>query len=133
MKCKKEILEIVKVKGWKYVSEFEKLSEDIIEEYQDEVWWDAISCQQKLSESFMIKFQDKINWRWISSFQVLSEDFIRQNIDRLDMPHISWCQTLSEEFIVEFIPAPRHKHSSSSIKYAFFATRSFMNLGLPPP
>ena len=77
MKTERQLLETVNYTGWKYISEFEQLSEEFMEKYQDNLWWDAISCQQKLSEPFMIKFQDKINWRWISSFQVLSEDFMR--------------------------------------------------------
>ena len=67
MKTNSELLKIVKDLGWRYISEFEVLSEEFIEEYQDFLWWDAISCQQKLSEDFMIKFQDKINWRKVKT------------------------------------------------------------------
>lgn len=46
MKNKIEILEIAKNHSWKYVSEFEELTEDIIEEYQNEVCWEAISVNK---------------------------------------------------------------------------------------
>ena len=38
MKSNERLLKIAEVKGWDYLSEFEQLSEDFIEQYQDKVW-----------------------------------------------------------------------------------------------
>ena len=40
----------------------QKLSEDFIQEFKDNVYWDLISKHQKLSENFIRTFQDKIDW-----------------------------------------------------------------------
>jgi hypothetical protein len=110
--------------SWWWISEYQKLSEDFIREFQDKVEWDYISGYQKLSEDFIREFKDKINWHWISSnqklsedfirefkdrvnwnlisrYQKLSEDFIREFKDKVDWVYISWCQKLSEDFILE--------------------------------
>ena len=46
---------------WYYISNCQKLSENFIEKFQDNVKWNCISQYQKLSENFIEKFQDKVN------------------------------------------------------------------------
>ncbi len=52
------------------------MSEEFIEEFQDEVNWDSISIFQRLSEDFIREFQNKVNWFYISIYQILSKEFI---------------------------------------------------------
>ena len=87
---------------WEDISEYQKLSELFIREYQDKVDWYWISVSQKLSESFIREFQDKVNWSCISEYQKLSELFIREFQDKVDWCWNSMCQKLSESFIREF-------------------------------
>ena len=88
--------------NWSNMSEYQKLSEPFIREFQDDVDWDNISKYQTLSEPFMREFKDRFNWYGISKYQKLSEDFIREFSKKLDWYYISYCQQLSEPFIIEF-------------------------------
>ena len=89
-------------KQWVDISMLQKLSEDFICEFQDNVRWYWISTRQKLSEDFIREFQYKVNWDWISTRQKLSEDFIREFQDKVSWRLISKDQNLSESFIREF-------------------------------
>lgn len=72
---------------WKSISNYNSLSENFIEEFQDNVIWSVICTFQKLSEDFINKFYDKVNYKVISNLQIshLSIDFIFKNKDKLDM------------------------------------------------
>ena len=87
---------------WICISARQKLSEDFIREFEDNVDWGCISANQKLSENFIREFQDKVNWNWISKYQKLSESFIRKFKDYVDWGSISKHQKLSESFIRKF-------------------------------
>ena len=87
---------------WKEISISQKLSEDFIREFQDNVDWISISMYQKLSESFIREFQDKVNWGNISWYQKLSENFIREFQYEVSWYGISSHQNLSENFIRDF-------------------------------
>lgn len=63
---------------WKYISEYQKLSEDFIREFKDNVDWNCISKYQKLSEEFIREFKNKADWYYISKYQKLSEEFIKE-------------------------------------------------------
>src|SRR5574344_1723695 len=62
-----------------YISEYQKLSEEFIEKYNDKVNWNNISQYQTLSESFIEKHYDKVDWNYISIYQTLSEPFIEKH------------------------------------------------------
>lgn len=81
--------------NWRHVSQFQNLSEEMIETFQNYVNWNYISCYQKLSESFIEKFQDKLDWDNISEYQTEYNNF-------------------SNEFIIKFI----HKLNIEDIKKA---------------
>jgi len=57
-----ELLQLVEEKGWGWVSEYQKLSEEFIEKYSNKVYWFYISRFQKLSEEFIEKHFDKVCW-----------------------------------------------------------------------
>lgn len=99
--CSKWYTSLDKI-NWTVISMDERLSEDIIREFQDKVDWYCISQYQVLSEDFIREFQDKVDWTYISHFQVLSEDFIREFQDKVNWEEISENQELSLEFIHEF-------------------------------
>ena len=86
---------------WYWVSSHQKLSESFIREFQDKVDWGRISITQKLSEDFIREFKNKADWVYISAYQ-LSESFIREFQDKVDWYCISRYQKLSNEFIEEF-------------------------------
>ena len=51
---------------WKLISINQKLSENFIREFKDNIDWNSISQYQKLSEDFIREFKNKINWNSIS-------------------------------------------------------------------
>ena len=85
-----------------YISQYQKLSEDFIEKFQDKIDFDYISISQKLSEDFIEKFQDKVDWEHISIYQNLSESFIEKFQNKVNWNFISEYQNLSEYFIEKF-------------------------------
>jgi len=66
--------------NWKYISEYQTLSESFIERYKNKVDWEWISANQKLSEKFIEKHKDKVSWEYISQYQKLSDIFINKYI-----------------------------------------------------
>ena len=53
-------LEFLNKVDWDFISEYQKLSENFIREFQYTVDWYNISRYQKLSNNFTIIFQNKI-------------------------------------------------------------------------
>jgi hypothetical protein len=99
----KDIESICKLYKIKFdISQYQKLSEEFIKEFQDKVNWESVSIYQKLSEEFIKEFQDKVNWESVSIYQKLSEEFIKEFQDKVDWYFVSANQKLSEEFIKEF-------------------------------
>ena len=103
MESEKELLEVARKYGWKWLVLLKEgsLSESFIEKFQDEVDWESVSIYQQLSEDFIKKFKDKVNWEGISYFQKLSEEFIIKFQDRIDWKLISRYQKLSEDFVLD--------------------------------
>lgn len=90
------------VGSWADISAYYKLSEDFMEEFQDQLIWSYICIYQTLSEDFIKKFEDKVYWLYVSYHQRLSENFIREFQDKVFWDSISYRQKLSKEFIEEF-------------------------------
>ena len=100
---KKQLLKLAEEKqGWYNISEYQKLSEGFIREFEGKVDWYCISKYQKLSEGFIREFADKVSWYYISIHQKLTEGFIREFADKVDWYCISKYQKLTEGFIREF-------------------------------
>ena len=86
---------------WKILSKT-KISETIIREFKDKVYWYDISFFQTLSEDFIREFKDKVDWNNISYKQKLSEDFIREFKDKVNWYNISYNMIFSKKFIIMF-------------------------------
>ena len=84
--------------NWFCISEYQKLSEEFIDKYSNKVYWEYISNYQILSEEFIDKYSNKVNWFCISKYQKLSEEFIEKHYDKVDWDIISRYQKLSKEF-----------------------------------
>ena len=70
---------------WIYISAYQKLSEEFIENHSDDVRWELISKYQILSENFIEKYSDKLMWDNVSLCQNLSEFFIKKHINKIDI------------------------------------------------
>jgi hypothetical protein len=79
---------------WSCIAYDERLSEDFIRKFQDEVSWTAITCYQKISESFIEEFQDKIDWRYVSYDRDFTKKFIIKFSNKLllSKPKIPFCR-----------------------------------------
>jgi len=53
-------------------------------------FWYYISRYQRLSEEFMDDFKDSIMWYYVSMYQEMSEEFLIRHMDRLDLRSLSY-------------------------------------------
>jgi len=60
---------------WTMVSVYQKLSEDLIREFQDKFWWEFITFFQDLSKDFIIEFKDKLNLEYLLNEKKISQQF----------------------------------------------------------
>jgi hypothetical protein len=93
--------EITQENDWFYISNYCKLTEDMIREFKNQVDWWYICMRQTLSESFIEEFADKVDWFCISKYQKLSESFMQKYKDKIDWDCISRYQLMGKTFITE--------------------------------
>ena len=74
---------------WYEISEFQYLTEEFIEKYENKVDWIWISAYQKLSEKFIEKYKNEVDWHLISYYQKLSGEFINKYKEKINFKHIS--------------------------------------------
>jgi hypothetical protein len=67
---------------------------------KDFINWDLISSFQVLSEDFMNDFEDEIDWYAVSYYQKMSKEFVGRHFNKLS-PSIHFNPNISEE-IKEF-------------------------------
>ena len=84
---------------WYWISKYQDLSEEFIEEHSNKVHWNRISIFQKLSEEFIEKYSDKVHWNWISEYQDLSEEFIEEHSNKVHWVSISKYQSSSDKVL----------------------------------
>jgi hypothetical protein len=98
-------------KYWKSICQYQKLSEEFIEQFKhivsatsasyrhplwsvssfkSSVYWKIVSSYQKLSEEFICKFQNLVCWKNISWHQKLSHTFIKNFRDKIDMDGLKY-------------------------------------------
>ena len=85
---------------WSSISKNQRLSNDFIYEFRNNVDWDMISRHQELSETYIRVFKDRVNWYLVSRYQTLSENFILEFSDRVNWEMITRYQSLSEDCIL---------------------------------
>ena len=67
--------------AWKVICEYQKLSENFMRDFEDQVNWYKISVYQKLSEEFMEEFKDNLGAFEIFVNQDISFEFLREHFD----------------------------------------------------
>jgi len=70
--------------SWYYIVSTQKLSEQFIEKYKDNLEWRKVCRYQDLSEKFIEKYKDKVYWSIIIESQKISQSFIDRHIDKID-------------------------------------------------
>jgi hypothetical protein len=79
---------VITQEAWVDISCHQKLSEEFIREFKEEVDWYDISRCQALSEEFISEFEDLVDWEQISKYQVLSNEFIEEFKERLKLDEL---------------------------------------------
>jgi len=63
---------------WKFLPKYKIIPEDMIREFQDEIYWEYVFKFQQLSENFIREFQNQVDWKCISNYQKLSPEFRKE-------------------------------------------------------
>jgi len=74
-KVRKELADILNEYHWTSIDEIDwpliaslnALSEDFMEEFQNQLHWDWLTIQQKMSEEFIDKFKHRLHWDLMSA------------------------------------------------------------------
>lgn len=86
---------------WDEICYYEKLSDEFIKLYYDNIDWNTLSLNLFFDENFIEEHFDKLNLRRLSS-RKYSIEFLRRNKDRLDWS-IIMIKKYDEEILIEFI------------------------------
>src|SRR3712207_7302053 len=76
--------EMVKLGQWNEISTMGNLTEEFMDEYQNQLNWGYICQTQKLSENFIRNHENKMVWNFVSKYQNLSEQFINDYQNQLN-------------------------------------------------
>ena len=88
---------------WNYIVQNQKMSEDLIREFQDKLDMLCVGTNQIMSEEFLEEMKDRISFRTIPRYHKLSEDFIRRHAEELEWRYVSRDQYMSDEFLEEYV------------------------------
>lgn len=84
---------------------YNRISEDLIEEFKDRVCWIMIpfNYDHQLSIDFIRKFKEKINWTRLSYIKnSFSEEFVEEFKDKIDWRNLSLNKRLPEWLIRKY-------------------------------
>ena len=70
---------------WFTISRFGRLSEELLREFKEEIYWPAASANRTLSGYLIREFQEQVYWNIISETKKLSNDFLTEFEEK-----ISW-------------------------------------------
>ena len=73
-----------------------------INKYKHKLNIPYLSCYQTLSQQFIEENKDNLIWQYIWGKQNISEEFIRKNIDKIDWHYISK-RKLSKTFVKDYM------------------------------
>jgi hypothetical protein len=101
---KEKIIDKLSNYDWNNISQYQKLSEDFIQEFKDCFKYYFSVSIYLLKEDFIKEFQNKVAWRFISQYQKLPENFIREFQDKVYWEYIRLNKDLqvSDKFCEEF-------------------------------
>lgn len=85
---KKFMREMKEYLDWKTISQYQPLTEELMEEFKYQIHWDVLCRWNKkirFTESFMEKMIDYLDWTNMCRSRHLSKDFIHRHADILDV------------------------------------------------
>ncbi len=102
--CVERFKDKIPLQGWidllgnkRFTTEFvEKLVQEL--EMNDDLW-EAISSGQRLNQEFMERYQDELNWFELSLHQKFDIDFIFKMKDKISLNNLSMNDCLNEQMI----------------------------------
>jgi hypothetical protein len=86
------------------ISMYQKLSEDFMDEYKDELIWIFVSINQTMSEKFIREHQKYIDFSYLPYYQDISLSLIKDlmKTEKVSWKNISEYYPLKEAFILEY-------------------------------
>ena len=84
------------------ICEKQKLTENFIDIYKNEIKWNKIWKYQTVSIDFIRKNIHKVIWKDVCKYQILDEQFIKDFHKKVSWMYVVIYQKLSNEFIIEF-------------------------------
>lgn len=88
-------------KAWYYVSRYQKLDEEFINDFNDKLDWKVVSQKQKMNMSMIRENADNLNWREVCGKRKLTEDFMEEHINKLQWSEVTDHQRMSDKFIIK--------------------------------
>ncbi len=83
-----------------------KLSEDFIREFQNNINWELVSQYQQLSEDFIREFYNRVDWYYISAYKKLSEDLTKEFQDK-----INWIMYFCSKYYIKGLNTHHYTNS----------------------
>ena len=98
---------------WRMICKFQKLSEDFIREFQNQVDWDYISQYQHLSPQFVMEFIDKVNVHHIKKYQYDINVPFEHNLKDLSKFEII------DDYLYAYKAITTNRHSILNFQYTY--------------
>lgn len=87
---------------WNYIVKSQKLSEEFMREFRNEIDMKCAGTQQIMSEEFLNEMKDKVSFSTVARYHSLSEKFIERYSNDLNWKYISSQQIFSEQFMEKY-------------------------------
>ena len=88
--------------NWPSLCDNPALTEEIIEQYQEQVNWDSLSSNPCLTSSLIVKYAERLNWSRLSGNRSLTSQLILQYQDRINWRYLSYNPSLTPDIILRY-------------------------------
>jgi hypothetical protein len=91
---------------WNLLQEYQNLTSDFIDKYEDKLDWDLISENQFMELNFLIKNIKKINWSLVAKNHkmqtIMNESFVKLFSDTNIWDNIGWIDNMEVDVILKY-------------------------------
>ncbi len=100
-KALSQVKETIINNSWGNVLKTFHVSEEILDEFIEDIPWSILLVEQLLSEKFLRSFKSKIIWNLVAQYQILSESFLEDFSDQINWNTALVYQNHSFEFFLK--------------------------------
>ena len=91
---------------WELLQEYQNLTSDFIEKYEDKLDWDLISENQFMELNFLLKNVKKINWSLVAKNHkmqtIMNESFVKLFSETNIWDNIGWIDNIEVDVILKY-------------------------------